>query len=148
MTKGIKMMNSSTNILDEILEKGNRGRDASGICYSNSRRKQAVSHQKWVVAYSKQDQRQWRCYHCGKKGHIAPYCYKIYGRGKIKYSQPRMDGSRRQQPNYRALRVYNKRTQVIMESIKVKVVDEEAEHTETEPEEPVTPTVIDSGRIP
>ncbi|GAA0164151.1 hypothetical protein LIER_19856 [Lithospermum erythrorhizon] len=50
--------------------------------------------------------------------------------------------------NYRALRVYNKRTQVIMESIKVKVVDEEAEHTETEPEEPVTPTVIDSGRIP
>ncbi|GAA0162777.1 hypothetical protein LIER_18797 [Lithospermum erythrorhizon] len=34
--------------------------------------------------------------------------------------------------NSRALRVYNKRTQVVMESINVKVVDEEAEHTETE----------------
>ncbi|CAJ2665853.1 unnamed protein product [Trifolium pratense] len=21
----------------------------------------------------------WRCHHCGKKGHIRPYCYKLYG---------------------------------------------------------------------
>ncbi|GAA0164697.1 hypothetical protein LIER_43691 [Lithospermum erythrorhizon] len=38
MTKGIKNMNSSTNILDEFLEKENRGRDASEIGYLNSRR--------------------------------------------------------------------------------------------------------------
>ncbi|GAA0161968.1 hypothetical protein LIER_18163 [Lithospermum erythrorhizon] len=91
MTKEIKMMKSSTNILDKILEKGNRGRDASGISYLNLRRQQTVTHQKWVVADSKQHQSKWRRYHCGKKGHIAPYRYKVYGRGKRKYSQPRME---------------------------------------------------------
>ena len=23
--------------------------------------------------------RSWRCHHCGRKGHIRPYCYKLYG---------------------------------------------------------------------
>ncbi|GAA0184027.1 hypothetical protein LIER_31341 [Lithospermum erythrorhizon] len=49
MTKGIKMINSNTNIFDEILEKGNRERDASGIGYFNSRRQQDVSHQKYMT---------------------------------------------------------------------------------------------------
>ncbi|GAA0162776.1 hypothetical protein LIER_18796 [Lithospermum erythrorhizon] len=44
MIKGIKMMNSSRYLLDEILEKGNRGRDTFRIDYSNSRRQQGVSH--------------------------------------------------------------------------------------------------------
>ncbi|GAA0175238.1 hypothetical protein LIER_41873 [Lithospermum erythrorhizon] len=44
-----------------------------------------------------------------------------------------------------ALRVYNKRTQVIMEYINVKVVDEETEYTEIEAEEPVPSTIIDNS---
>ncbi|GAA0151455.1 hypothetical protein LIER_37293 [Lithospermum erythrorhizon] len=31
-----------------------------------------------------------KCYHCGIKGHIAPYCYKIYGKGRSKYFLPKM----------------------------------------------------------
>ncbi|GAA0145721.1 hypothetical protein LIER_36175 [Lithospermum erythrorhizon] len=52
MTRGIKMMNSSTEILDEILEK---------------RQKEHIKL---------------------RKGHIAPYCYKVYGKGRSKYYLP------------------------------------------------------------
>ncbi|GAA0149903.1 hypothetical protein LIER_08960 [Lithospermum erythrorhizon] len=48
--------------------------------------------------------------------------------------------------NSRALRVYNKRTKMIMESINVKVVDEEEDDmSDTEIEDLVTPVIIDNN---
>ncbi|GAA0175026.1 hypothetical protein LIER_28285 [Lithospermum erythrorhizon] len=37
----------------------------------------------------------WIHFHCGKRGHITPYCYKIYGRGKMKFSQPKVQWMRK-----------------------------------------------------
>ncbi|GAA0162654.1 hypothetical protein LIER_18696 [Lithospermum erythrorhizon] len=33
----------------------------------------------------------WKCHNCGKKGHITPYCYRLYGKGRNKYSLPRKE---------------------------------------------------------
>ncbi|GAA0150994.1 hypothetical protein LIER_09810 [Lithospermum erythrorhizon] len=100
MIKGIKIMNSSTTVLDEILLQGKRIGDNTGIEFSGeSSRKEMTSPtnstRKWVAAGTKHNHNSerkynWRCYFCGKKGHIAPYCYKIYGRGRSKYYQSKL----------------------------------------------------------
>ncbi|GAA0186984.1 transmembrane signal receptor [Lithospermum erythrorhizon] len=103
MTRGINMMNSSTPILDEILSQGKRCGDNSGIGYNhaNEIKNNTPGGRTFIAAGSHSNQvykrkHYWRCHHCGKKGHIAPYCYKIYGKGKNKYSLPRiyMTGNR------------------------------------------------------
>ncbi|GAA0154676.1 transmembrane signal receptor [Lithospermum erythrorhizon] len=101
MTKGIRMMNSSTNILDEILETGIRGKDTAGIgasflSYKNHATKKN-EQVKFVPAMGKtslnqgEKKKKWKCHNCGKKGHITPYCYKLYGKGRNKYSLPRKE---------------------------------------------------------
>ncbi|GAA0159281.1 hypothetical protein LIER_43475 [Lithospermum erythrorhizon] len=95
MTKGIHMMNSSTPILDEILAQGKRCGDNTGIGYNLATKLGPSEARTFVAAGTQPDQaikrkQIWRCHHCGKKGHIAPYCYKIYGRGRSRYSLPRM----------------------------------------------------------
>ncbi|GAA0167281.1 hypothetical protein LIER_22249 [Lithospermum erythrorhizon] len=96
MTKGIRMMNSSTNILDEILETGIRGKDTAGIGTSFSPYKSHATrkkgHVKFVPAqgeYSinqgEKKKMRWKCHNYRKKGHITPYCFKLYGKGRNKY---------------------------------------------------------------
>ncbi|GAA0166778.1 hypothetical protein LIER_21858 [Lithospermum erythrorhizon] len=97
MIKGIKMMNSSTTILDEILMQGKRCGDNIGIGFNGGKiAKQTAPMARTFIAAGNQPNQNskkrynWRCYHCGKKGHIAPYYYKIYGKGRNKYTQPKM----------------------------------------------------------
>ncbi|GAA0173798.1 hypothetical protein LIER_41591 [Lithospermum erythrorhizon] len=92
MIKGIKMMNSSTVVLDEILLQGKRSGDNTGVGYAGGNwKKHATSPTRTFVAAgarSNQDLKNkfnWKCYHCGKIGDIAPYCYKIYGRVRNDY---------------------------------------------------------------
>ncbi|GAA0156043.1 hypothetical protein LIER_13627 [Lithospermum erythrorhizon] len=106
MTKGIKMMNSNINILDEILEKGNRGKGTTGIGASTFRKYRGYATRgrdrvAFVPAQEKASLNQfkrerkrdnrWKCHNCGKKGHITPYCYTLYGKGRSRYSQPRKE---------------------------------------------------------
>jgi hypothetical protein len=94
-TKGIKMMNSSTSLLDEILTLGKASGDSTGIGFhegSSIKRRGTIT--KHFVPAKGQANRgtkryNWRCHYCGKKGHIAPYCYKLYGRGRNRFSEPK-----------------------------------------------------------
>ncbi|GAA0151607.1 hypothetical protein LIER_10294 [Lithospermum erythrorhizon] len=96
MTRGIKMMNFSTKILDEILEKGKKSMSNSGIgCTTREARKKGPTTTRWIASSHQHGQSSerkytWRYYHCGRKGDIAPYCYKIYGKGRRKYYQSKM----------------------------------------------------------
>ncbi|GAA0180970.1 hypothetical protein LIER_30181 [Lithospermum erythrorhizon] len=103
MIRGIKMMNSSTTILDEILLQGKRSGDNTGVGYVGGNwKKQVTSSVRTFVAAgtrSNQDPKKkfnWRCYHYGKRGHIAPYYYRIYGRGRNKYTQSKMQWVRKE----------------------------------------------------
>ncbi|GAA0160084.1 hypothetical protein LIER_16719 [Lithospermum erythrorhizon] len=72
MSRGIKMMNSSTDILDEILEKGKKDVFRSGIGHTENARKTRFI--KWIPSKDTPNQQpgewrrrgSWKCYHCGK----------------------------------------------------------------------------------
>ncbi|MCI72375.1 gag-pol polyprotein, partial [Trifolium medium] len=36
-------------------------------------------HHRYNRSRSRTKRRNWRCHYCGRKGHIRPYCYKLYG---------------------------------------------------------------------
>ncbi|GAA0165521.1 hypothetical protein LIER_20906 [Lithospermum erythrorhizon] len=56
MTSGIKMMNSSTEILDEILEKGKNNISNSGIrCTKREARKKGQATTKWIALSHQQE---------------------------------------------------------------------------------------------
>ncbi|GAA0170204.1 hypothetical protein LIER_24514 [Lithospermum erythrorhizon] len=93
------MMNSSTTVLDEILLQGKRNGDNTRVGFSGGKlKKQTTSLASIFVAVgsqSHQDHKKrynWRCYHCRKKGHIAPYCYKIYGEVEANMLKPKCNG--------------------------------------------------------
>ncbi|GAA0152260.1 hypothetical protein LIER_10781 [Lithospermum erythrorhizon] len=55
MTKGIKMINSSTNVLGELLLQGKRSGDSSEIGFSeeHNRTRQVSPTRRWIAASSK-----------------------------------------------------------------------------------------------
>ncbi|GAA0172984.1 hypothetical protein LIER_26696 [Lithospermum erythrorhizon] len=58
LTKDIKMMNSSTEILDEILEKGKKGTSNSRIgCTTREEKKKSHVNTRWVASSSQQGRR-------------------------------------------------------------------------------------------
>ncbi|GAA0167276.1 hypothetical protein LIER_43786 [Lithospermum erythrorhizon] len=94
MIKGIKMINSRKAVLDEILLQGKRSGDNTRIGFSgeSSKNRMTSPSRKWVAVGAKSNHNSerkfnWRFYYCGKKGHIAPYCYKIYGKERSKYGE-------------------------------------------------------------
>ncbi|GAA0154497.1 hypothetical protein LIER_12456 [Lithospermum erythrorhizon] len=88
LTKGIKMMNSSTKILDEIQDKGKKDTSNSGIgCTTREAKKKRPVNKRWVASNSQHEKR---------KGHIAPYCYKIYGKSQRKYFLPKLQWVRKE----------------------------------------------------
>jgi hypothetical protein len=97
MTKSVKMLNTGTDMLDEILKVGKHASDSSGVGFKNKHHSKNTNT-KFVPAQKKPDpgrmwthhtphQRPagkekfnaWRCHYCGKNGHIKPFCYKLYG---------------------------------------------------------------------
>ncbi|XP_057444286.1 uncharacterized protein LOC130736472 [Lotus japonicus] len=104
MTKSIRMMSKSTDILDEILDVGKNAGDKTGIGFDfravnkasqnmtkehvqigrqsnvkmwNRRPQQSVTHSYAQVRNYQNST--WRCHFCGRFGHIRPYCFKLYG---------------------------------------------------------------------
>ncbi|GAA0173851.1 hypothetical protein LIER_41606 [Lithospermum erythrorhizon] len=92
LTEGIKMMNPSTTILEEILLQEKRSGDNSDIRFVDKGYKmnQKTPVRTWVAAGTIPIKFRWTCYHCKKREHITPYCYKIHGRGRSKFSQPKV----------------------------------------------------------
>ncbi|GAA0163414.1 hypothetical protein LIER_19288 [Lithospermum erythrorhizon] len=97
------MMNSSTTILDEFLLQGKRCGDNTGAGFNGGKmNKQTTPLARTFVADGNQPNQDlkkrynWGCHHCGKKGHISPYCYNIYGKGRSKYTQPKMQWVRKE----------------------------------------------------
>ncbi|GAA0171113.1 hypothetical protein LIER_41085 [Lithospermum erythrorhizon] len=98
LNKGMMMMNSSTNILQDILEVGKFARDNTGIGYKKGKFSKQKEEMKFVPAgghqlsitsrttsgYRKRNNRIWYCHYCAKKGHISPYWYKVYGPRRTK----------------------------------------------------------------
>ncbi|GAA0159952.1 hypothetical protein LIER_16617 [Lithospermum erythrorhizon] len=99
LNKGLKMMNSSTNIFDEILVTGKDVGDSTDIGYERGKFNNQKGEVKFVPAggnqqsttigatrsYRKRTNRIWYCHYCAKKGHIASYCYNLYRPKKSKY---------------------------------------------------------------
>jgi hypothetical protein len=102
LKKQVVMMHHSTHALDEILEKQVIGKPQPiGFDYEtlNKRQmydpdtkfmtpegnhystvpRQMFQHPKRHQNTQTNRSRSWICHHCGKKGHIRPFCYKLYG---------------------------------------------------------------------
>ncbi|KAK2457508.1 putative mitochondrial protein [Trifolium repens] len=98
--KQIRMLNTGTAVLDEILD-GQEKNKGVGIGFDYRKMKQHKNTEKFIPAESVYDPtsgkqmlkrpvqhhgsssnrrpRRWVCHHCGKRGHIRPYCFKLYG---------------------------------------------------------------------
>ena len=103
MTKSVRMLNSSSDVLDEILQIGKNAGDVKGLGYDNQvvMKKGKMPAMKFVQPKRKQEQKmsgqmsqhqkrhqndcsgsktqRWRCHYCGRFGHIKPFCYRLYG---------------------------------------------------------------------
>lgn len=106
------MLNSSSDVLDEILQINKNVGNVKGRVYDNQvvmnkgkeyalnfvlpKRKQeqkmpnqmSQHQQRHKDDYSGSKTQRWRCHHYGRFGHIKPHCYKLYGYPKP-VSQPR-----------------------------------------------------------
>jgi hypothetical protein len=102
MKKQVRMLNTSTIVLDEILEGQNQEKPkAIGYDYRSLNKRQQNKENKFVPAENEFDpttvkpmlkhspkhhastprrrSRRWVCHHCGRKGHIRPFCFKLHG---------------------------------------------------------------------
>ncbi|GAA0159518.1 hypothetical protein LIER_16272 [Lithospermum erythrorhizon] len=87
------MMNPSTNILEEILVMGKNVGDSTVIGYKRGITNNQKGETKFMCSGGNQrsaivittqrskmrSDRVWYCHYCGRKGNIAPFCYKLYG---------------------------------------------------------------------
>ncbi|GAA0164971.1 hypothetical protein LIER_40015 [Lithospermum erythrorhizon] len=88
LNKGLRMMNSSTNILEEILEIGKEAGDNTCISFEKgklTKPKEGTTFAQagWIqqprtvgtsAGYRRRRSTVWYCHYYGKKGHIASYC--------------------------------------------------------------------------
>lgn len=103
MTKSVRMINSSSDVLDEILQTGKNVGNVQGLGYDyqggmnkgkahamnffppKGQLKQHMSNQmsqhqqRCQKVYSVSNTQIWKCHHCGTFGYIKPYCYKLHG---------------------------------------------------------------------
>ncbi|KAI5409934.1 hypothetical protein KIW84_055406 [Lathyrus oleraceus] len=102
MTKYVRRLSNGSDSLDKILQTGQITGDKSGIRYNDSKpessytsaksqakskcihnkSKPVMSHHMSQHQRRKQQKgkhQRWRCHHCGKFGHLKPFCYKLYG---------------------------------------------------------------------
>ncbi|GAA0157377.1 hypothetical protein LIER_14656 [Lithospermum erythrorhizon] len=112
MKKSVHMLNSGTSKLDEILSLGQSPNDHTGVgyvageCSKESKFIPAAKVKESQLLYQllptaglttgrphvealpkNKRKKKWICHHCGKKGHIRPYCYKLYGRNIHQHGQ-------------------------------------------------------------
>ena len=112
MIKSVRMLNKGSTVLDEILQTGKNAENVRGLGYAyqavkNQGEKPEVKfvpakkeqeknmsnhmfqhHQRHQKRYNRGRNQKWRCTHCGRLGHLKPYCYKLCGYPKF-VPQPR-----------------------------------------------------------
>ena len=104
MTKYVRMLNNGSNVLDEILQVGMifGNKKGIGFDYGTVNKEIKIPTKKFVPPKKKTEfvmldhmsqhpvrhlnpqprnkkKSPWICHHCGRSGHIRPYCYKLYG---------------------------------------------------------------------
>ncbi|MCH80649.1 gag-pol polyprotein [Trifolium medium] len=100
MSKTFKMMNNGTETLDQILQTGRSPKNMEGLggdymtkqnpnpkkfvptqqSHTSTMSGQMLQHPKYHQRSNTKSKFQvWTCHYCGKKGHIKPFCYKLYG---------------------------------------------------------------------
>jgi hypothetical protein len=100
--KQVRILNTGTTVLEEILgSQDQRKGQGIGFNYKTVNNSQGKKIEKFVPAKcdynpttgtqmlkrptqhhgstSRRKPRRWVCHHCGMKGHIRPYCFKLYG---------------------------------------------------------------------
>ena len=109
LKKSLRLLNSGTDVRDSLLEESNTGRSKKGIGfdYSETNEEGQKPISKFVTSKAKSEfvqnkvyqektkmsehvqhvtssvrgvkQTTWVCHHCGRYGHLKPYCYRFYG---------------------------------------------------------------------
>lgn len=92
MYKSIRMLNSGTEVLDEILQSGKNAGNMTGIGYDKGASASGIQSEAIMSSHVSKPMTQirekgkmrkrfqrWRCHHCGRFGHIKPFCFKLYG---------------------------------------------------------------------
>lgn len=103
MTKSVRILNSNSDVLDEILQSSKNVGNVQGLGYDyqggmdkwkglamnfippKGQLKQHMSNQMsqhqqgCQKVYSWSKTQKWKCNHYGKFCHIKPYCYKLHG---------------------------------------------------------------------
>ena len=107
MTKFVRMLNNGSTVLDEILQTEKNAENVRGLGYAyqtvknrgenpevkfvppKKEQEKDMSnhmfqhHQRHQKRYNRDSNQKWRCAHCGRLGHLKPYCYKLYGYPKF-----------------------------------------------------------------
>ena len=111
MAKFVRMLNSSTDSLDKILTIGKPAKNMKGLGYTHGastsqttfvpqkpvgQMSRKISQTSGDDKFHNQHQRhphgptrslvnipRWVCHHCGRMGHIRPFCYRLYGRNLL-----------------------------------------------------------------
>jgi hypothetical protein len=108
LTKSVRMLNNGSNVLDEILQVGKSSENMKGIGfdYGTVNKEIKIPIKNFVPPKKKTEfvmldhmpqhpvrhpnpqprnkkKSPWICHHCGRKGHIRSFCFKLYG-----YPQP------------------------------------------------------------
>jgi hypothetical protein len=102
MKKQVRMLNSGTTVLEEILGSQNKEKPKGiDFDYRTMNNSQQNKENKFVHAVNEYEptsgkqmlkhspqhhgsnvrrrSQRWVCHHCGRKGHIRPFCFKLYG---------------------------------------------------------------------
>ena len=96
MTKSVKMLTNGTDKLEEILQVGQNVGNKSGLGFVAAKKsivdKKKIRPDKQMSKHMSQHRTQhreqrnmkkkyqrWRCHHCGRFGHIKPFCFRLYG---------------------------------------------------------------------
>ena len=89
MTKSVKMLTNGIDKLEEILQIGQNVGNKSGLGFMEakksgtgkqmSKRMSQHNSQHQEQRHMKKRYQRWKCHHCGRYGHIKPFCFRLHG---------------------------------------------------------------------
>ena len=126
MTETVRMLNSGTDSLDKILTSGKPAKNMKGLGYThgasssqttfvpqkqtsqmsrnlpqpsgNNKSHDISRYHQFGPNRSPVNRPRWVCHYCGRKGHIRPFCYRLYGRNVRQHRSIHRNVSSHQQP--------------------------------------------------
>jgi len=128
MTKSVRMLNSGTDSLDKILTIGKPAKNMNELGYTHGaspsrttfvpqkptgqmlrNMPQTSGDDKFQDYHQHQrhpsgpirslvNRPRWVCHHCGRRGHIRPFCYRLYGRNLHRHQSSHMQAQPSRSP--------------------------------------------------